>query len=65
MADRAELQIAQPQSRVTDDLRLLLDVLPARIREPIEQMPIRLNCLRSSWTSASSPRLTSQDARSC
>jgi stage III sporulation protein SpoIIIAA len=39
MADRAAHQIAQPQLQVTDDLGLMLEVLPARIREPIEQMP--------------------------
>jgi len=38
MADRAQHQIAQPQLQVTDDLGLLLEVLPARIREPIEEM---------------------------
>lgn len=45
MADRAALQTAQPQSHVTDDLGLLLDVLPARIREPIEQMPDQTDLL--------------------
>jgi stage III sporulation protein SpoIIIAA len=39
MADRAQQQIAQPQLQVTDDLGLLLEVLPARIRTPIEEMP--------------------------
>ena len=39
MADRAEHHIAQPQLQVTDDLGLLLEVLPARIRQPIEEMP--------------------------
>jgi stage III sporulation protein SpoIIIAA len=39
MADRAQNQIAQPQLQVTDDLGLLLEVLPARIRKPIEEMP--------------------------
>ncbi|MFN8636680.1 MAG: R3H domain-containing nucleic acid-binding protein [Chloroflexota bacterium] len=39
MADRAQQPIAQPQLQVTDDLGLLLEVLPARIREPIEAMP--------------------------
>jgi stage III sporulation protein SpoIIIAA len=39
MADRAQQQIAQPQLQVTDDLGLLLEVLPARIRQPIEEMP--------------------------
>ena len=39
MADRAQHTIAQPQLQVTDDLGLLLEVLPARIRQPIEEMP--------------------------
>jgi stage III sporulation protein SpoIIIAA len=39
MANRAEHPIAQPQLQVTDDLGLLLEVLPARIRQPIEEMP--------------------------
>ena len=39
MANRAEHQIAQPQLQVTDDLGLLLEVLPERIRQPIEEMP--------------------------
>ncbi len=39
MADRAAHNVAQPQLQVTDDLGLLLEVLPARIRQPIEEMP--------------------------
>jgi stage III sporulation protein SpoIIIAA len=39
MADRATHHIAEPQLQVTDDLGLLLEVLPARIRQPIEEMP--------------------------
>ncbi|MGE3268116.1 MAG: R3H domain-containing nucleic acid-binding protein [Chloroflexota bacterium] len=39
MADRLGNQIAQPQLQVTDDLGLLLGVLPTRIRQPIEEMP--------------------------
>jgi stage III sporulation protein SpoIIIAA len=39
MASRAEHPIVQPQLQVTDDLGLLLEVLPARIRQPIEEMP--------------------------
>jgi stage III sporulation protein SpoIIIAA len=40
MADRAQQHpIPQPQLQVTDDLGLLLEVLPARIRQPIEEMP--------------------------
>ena len=45
MANRAEHQIAQPQLQVTDDLGLLLDVLPARIRQPIEEMPDQADLL--------------------
>jgi stage III sporulation protein SpoIIIAA len=43
MADRAALQTAQ--SHVTDDLGLLLDVLPVRIREPIQQLPEQADLL--------------------
>jgi stage III sporulation protein SpoIIIAA len=40
MADRlGQPPITQPQLQVTDDLSLLLAVLPARIRQPIEEMP--------------------------
>ena len=39
MADRLGQPISQHQLQVTDDLGLLLDVLPARIRQPIEEMP--------------------------
>jgi len=39
MADRAAHNLAEPQLRVTDDLGLLLDVLPDRIRQPLEGMP--------------------------
>lgn len=39
MADRLGQPISQPQLQVTDDLSLLLDVLPTRIRLPIEEMP--------------------------
>jgi stage III sporulation protein SpoIIIAA len=40
MADRAQQHpVPQPQLQVTDDLGLLLEVLPSRIRQPIEEMP--------------------------
>jgi stage III sporulation protein SpoIIIAA len=39
MADRLGQPIAQPQLQVTDDLTLLLDVLPVRIRQPLTEMP--------------------------
>jgi len=45
MADRAQQHIAQPQLQVTDDLGLLLEVLPARIRQPIEEMPDQTDLL--------------------
>ncbi|MCC7366988.1 MAG: AAA family ATPase [Chloroflexi bacterium] len=45
MADRLGQPISQPQLQVTDDLGLLLDVLPPRIRLPLEALPDQTDLL--------------------
>lgn len=45
MADRLGQPISQPQLQVTDDLGLLLDVLPPRIRLPLEELPDQTDLL--------------------
>jgi len=41
MVHFSESRIVQPELQVTDDLEALLDVLPPRIRQPLELMPDR------------------------
>src|SRR4051812_30950272 len=45
MVQYSESNLVQPELQVTDDLDALLDVLPPRIRQPLEAMPDRRDLL--------------------